>query len=106
MFTSSLCGPAILYIGFSLIQIIIDLYKNLFSAAFIKIIVMLILALTINVLCEMGLQVIAWFLVFIPITMMTIISTLLLNVFLIFFLYLKNVIVKKNRNNSNMIIYI
>ena len=81
MFTSSLCGPAILYIGFSLIQIIIDLYKNLFSAAFIKIIVMLILALTINVLCEMGLQVIAWFLVFIPIIMMTIISTLLLKTF-------------------------
>lgn len=81
MFTSSLCGPAILYIGFSLIQIIVDLYKKLFSSAFIKMIVMLILALTINVLCEMGLHVIAWFLVFIPIIMMTIISTLLLKTF-------------------------
>jgi hypothetical protein len=81
MLTSSMCGPAILYIGFSLIQIIIDLYKNLFSSAFIKMIVMLILALTINVLCEMGLHVIAWFLVFIPIIMMTIISTLLLKTF-------------------------
>ena len=81
MLTSSLCGPAILYIGFSLIQIIIDLYKKFYNAAFIKMIVMLILALTINVLCEMGLHVIAWFLVFIPIIMMTIISTLLLKTF-------------------------
>lgn len=81
MLTSSLCGPAILYIGFSLIQIVIDLYKKLFSSAFIKMIVMLILALTINVLCEMGLTLIAWFLVFVPIIMMTIISTLLLKTF-------------------------
>ena len=81
MLVSSLCGPAVIYIGFSLIQIVIDLYKNLYSSAFIKLIVMLIIALTINVLCEMGLTIIAWFLVFIPIIMMTIISTLLLKTF-------------------------
>lgn len=81
MFITSLCGPAIIYIGFSLIQIVMDLYKNLYSSAFIKLIVMLILALTINVLCEMGFVVIAWFLVFIPIIMMTIISALLLKTF-------------------------
>ena len=81
MIISSLCGPAIIYIGFSLIQIVIDLYKSLFSHAFIKFIVMLILALVINILCDMGHHVIAWFLVFIPIIMMTIVSTLLLGVF-------------------------
>ena len=42
---------------------------------------MIIFALIINILCDLGYNVIAWFLVFIPIIMMTIISTLLLKVF-------------------------
>lgn len=81
MFTSSLCGPAILYIGFSLIQIIIDIYKEIYNAAFIKFIAMLVMSLIINILCDMGLTVLAWFFVFIPIIMMTIVSTLLLQTF-------------------------
>ena len=81
MLTSFLCGPAILYIGFSLIQIIIDIYKEIYNAAFIKFIAMLVMSLIINILCEMGLTVLAWFFVFIPIIMMTIVSTLLLQTF-------------------------
>jgi len=81
MFISSLCGPAIVYIGFSLIQILIDIYKGIYNNAFIKFIVMIILSMVINILCDMGYTVIAWILVFIPIIMMTIISALLLKVF-------------------------
>lgn len=81
MITSYLCGPAILYIGFSLIQIIIDIYKEIYNAAFIKFIAMLVMSLIINILCDMGLTVLAWFFVFIPIIMMTIVSTLLLQTF-------------------------
>jgi len=81
MITSFLCGPAIIYIGFSLIQIIIDIYKEIYNAAFIKFIAMLVMSLIINILCDMGLTVLAWFFVFIPIIMMTIVSTLLLQTF-------------------------
>ena len=81
MITSFLCGPAIIYIGFSLIQIIIEIYKEIYSAAFIKFIAMLVMSLIINILCDMGLTVLAWFFVFIPIIMMTIVSTLLLQTF-------------------------
>tara|TARA_A100001015_G_scaffold18095_1_gene21002 strand:- start:9333 stop:10508 length:1176 start_codon:yes stop_codon:yes gene_type:complete len=81
MLTSYLCGPAIIYIGFSLIQILIDIYKEIYNAAFIKFIAMLVMALIINILCDMGLTVLAWFFVFIPIIMMTIVSTLLLQTF-------------------------
>ena len=81
MLTSFLCGPAIIYIGFSLIQIIIDIYKEIYNAAFIKFIAMLVMSLIINILCDMGLTVLAWFFVFIPIIMMTIVSTLLLQTF-------------------------
>jgi len=81
MLTSYLCGPAIIYIGFSLIQIIIDVYKEIYNTAFIKFIAMLIMSLIINILCDMGLTVLAWFLVFIPIILMTLVSTLLLQTF-------------------------
>lgn len=81
MLTSYLCGPAIIYIGFSLIQILIDIYKEIYNAAFIKFITMLVMSLIINILCDMGLTVLAWFFVFIPIIMMTIVSTLLLQTF-------------------------
>ena len=36
------CGPALLYLGFSLIQIVIDLYKGLYNTTFIKFIVMIL----------------------------------------------------------------
>lgn len=81
MFVPNLCGPTIVYIGFSLIQILIDSYKKQFNSAFIKFIAMVVFAIVLNILCGMGLNVIAWFLVFIPIIMMTIISTLLLKTF-------------------------
>jgi hypothetical protein len=81
MFLSSICAPALIYIGFSLIQIFIDIYSNKINEAFLKFIFMLIFTLIINILCDLGFVVIAWIIVFIPIIMMTIISTLLLHVF-------------------------
>jgi hypothetical protein len=81
MFISKLCGPAILYIGFSLIQIIIDTIKNNYENALIKFIIMIVLTILLNILCNIGFSVISWFLVFIPIIMMTIMSTLTLRIF-------------------------
>ena len=81
MLLLGLCGPALVYIGFSLIQIFIDIYAGVFNSAFLKFVVMIIFTLIINILCSLGFVVIAWVLVFIPIIMMTIISTLLLRVF-------------------------
>lgn len=81
MILSSICAPALIYIGFSLIQIFIDIYSNKINEAFLKFIFMLIFTLIINILCDLGFVVIAWIIVFIPIIMMTIISTLLLQVF-------------------------
>jgi|UniRef100_A0A6C0CDS4 hypothetical protein len=81
MLLLGLCGPALVYIGFSLIQIFIDIYAGVFNSAFLKFVIMIIFTLIINILCSLGFTVIAWVLVFIPIIMMTIISTLLLRVF-------------------------
>ena len=81
MFITGLCGPGLVYIGFSLIQIFIDIYNGVMNAAFLKFIIMIVFTLIINILCDLGFSVIAWILVFIPIIMMTVISSLLLQVF-------------------------
>jgi len=76
-----LCAPAILYIAFSLTQIIIDIFKEMYNTAFFKFIVMMIFSIMLNILCKRGLGVISWFIVFVPFIMMTIITTMLLFVF-------------------------
>ena len=78
---SNLCGPAILYIGFSLIQIIIDTFNGLYNTAFLKFLVMIIFTILLNILCNIGLGIISWFIVFIPFIFMTVITTLLLFIF-------------------------
>lgn len=73
-----LCPPAILYIGFTLIQIIIDMLKKLYNTAFLKFIVMIVFTIILNIMCRHGLGIISWFIVFIPFVFMTIITTTLL----------------------------
>jgi hypothetical protein len=76
-----LCPPALIYLIFSLTQIIIDLFKGLYNTAFFKFIVMIMITLLLNMLCQGGLSIIAWFIVFIPFILMTVIVTMLLYVF-------------------------
>ncbi len=75
------CSPALLYIAFSITQIIIDIFKNLYQTAIIKFFVMIIFATILNILCNRGLTIISWVIVFIPFIMMTIITSLLLVAF-------------------------
>jgi len=76
-----LCPPALLYVAFSITQIIIDIFKNMYNTAFFKFIVMVIFTIVLNALCSRGLGVVSWMIVFIPFIMMTVITTLLLVVF-------------------------
>ena len=77
----NLCPPAILYLGFSLTQIIIDTFKGFYNTAFFKSIVMVIFTLLLNILCKRGLSVISWLIVFIPFILMTYITAVLMFVF-------------------------
>jgi hypothetical protein len=77
----SLCSPALLYIAFSITQIIIDIFKNLYQTAIIKFFVMIIFTAILNILCNRGLTVVSWFIVFIPFIMMTIMTSLVLFAF-------------------------
>ena len=77
----NLCSPAILYMGFSLTQIIIDTFKGFYNTAFFKSIVMVIFTLLLNILCKRGLGIISWLIVFIPFILMTYITAVLMFVF-------------------------
>ena len=76
-----LCPPALLYVAFSLTQIVIDIFKNMYNTAFFKFVVMIIFTIVLNILCQHGLGIISWFIVFVPFIMMTVITTILLFVF-------------------------
>lgn len=75
---NNLCAPAMLYVVFSITQIIIDIFKSLYNTAFLKFLVMIVFTIALNLLCQMGLGVVSWFIVFVPFIMMTIITSLLL----------------------------
>ena len=77
----NLCAPAIIYLIFSVTQILIDTFKGLYNTAFMKVIVTVTVTLLLNILCEQGLSVVSWIIVFIPFILMTVIVSMLLYVF-------------------------
>ena len=77
----NLCAPALIYVAFSLTQIIIDTFKGLYNTAFFKAIVMIIITILLNALCEAGMGIVSWIIVFIPFIFMSVIIAILLYVF-------------------------
>jgi len=76
-----LCPPALIYLVFSLTQIIIDLFKGLYNTAFFKAVVMIMVTILLNALCQSGLTIVSWVIVFVPFIFMTVIVSLLLYIF-------------------------
>jgi hypothetical protein len=76
-----LCPPAIIYLIFSITQILIDTYKGMNNTAIMKIIVTIMVTILLNILCSQGLGVVSWVIVFIPFILMTVITSMLLYTF-------------------------
>jgi hypothetical protein len=77
----NLCAPALIYLVFSITQIIIDTFKGFYNTALMKFVVMIMVTLLLNALCQQGLNIVSWFIVFIPFIFMTFIVSLLLYIF-------------------------
>jgi hypothetical protein len=77
----NLCAPAIIYLIFSITQILIDTFKGFYNTAFVKVIVTIMVTLLLNILCEQGLSIVSWIIVFIPFILMTVIVSMILYVF-------------------------
>jgi hypothetical protein len=73
-----LCAPALLFVAFSLTQIIIDIFRTAYETALVKVVVMVVFTLVLNALCTQGLGIVSWMIVFIPFIMMTLITALIL----------------------------
>ena len=76
-----ICPPALLYLAFSMIQITIDLFQGEYETSLLKFIIMLIFAAILNILCLNGFTKVVWFIVIIPILLLTYISSILFYVF-------------------------
>lgn len=81
MVFTELCPPALIYLVFSITQIVIDSVKGMYNTALVKIWVAFIFTILLNYLCQLGLGIISWFIVFIPFVLMTIIVGILLLMF-------------------------
>jgi hypothetical protein len=81
MIVENLCAPAILYLGFSLTQILIDIFRQMYNVAIMKSVVTIVFTGILNILCARGLGIVSWLLVFIPFISMTIVTAILLYVF-------------------------
>ena len=80
MVFTDLCPPALIYLLFSITQVVIDTVKGLYTAL-IKIWVASIFTILLNYLCQSGLGIISWLIVFIPFILMTLVVSILLLMF-------------------------
>ena len=78
MLLEQLCPPALLFVAFTLTQVIIDILRSAYDTAMVKAIVGVVFTLVLNALCSAGLGIVSWMIVFIPFIMMTLITALIL----------------------------
>jgi hypothetical protein len=76
-----LCAPSIIYLGFSLISITVDLYHKKFEDAFVHFMSIFIITYLLDLLCKKGLSIISWLIVFIPFILMSLIITTIIFIF-------------------------
>lgn len=81
MALQTICPPALIYLIFSVTQIIIDTTAGLYNTALMKFFVAILFTTLLNYLCVQGLGIISWIIVFIPFILMTLIITMLLFMF-------------------------
>ena len=73
--------PALIYLCFSLVQVIIDTINELYEIALYKSIAMIIITFLLNTLSANNLDIVAWIIVFIPFILMTEIFVIILYTF-------------------------
>ena len=81
MAVERLCPPAAIFLVFMVVQIGIDITKGFLNSAMIKAWVGIIFTILLNYLCNRGLGIVSWIIIFIPFLLMTVIISVLLFVF-------------------------
>tara|TARA_Y100000816_G_scaffold267559_1_gene229062 strand:+ start:8387 stop:8878 length:492 start_codon:yes stop_codon:yes gene_type:complete len=72
------CPPALIFVIYMAIQVVIDIFQGYFNTAIVKIIILFIFGAGLNMLCQEGFTVVAWVLIFIPFVLMSLIVVIIL----------------------------
>lgn len=89
MILNYLCPPAIIYVVFFLINVVIEISYKKYTQALTQAIIGIIFTCLLQICCLANLSILAWFLVFIPVILYTYMTLI---IFLVF---------KLNPNNVN-----
>ena len=81
MILNYLCPPALLYVVFFLIQIVIEISNESYKQALTQAIICVIFTCILQIFCNAELTLVAWLLVFIPVIMYTYMVLLIIMVF-------------------------
>ena len=81
MILSKLCSPALLYLTFMILHILVQMSKEKYKDALLKLIISVIFTLILQMFCMQNMRVISWLLVFIPIIMYTYTTLIIFFVF-------------------------
>lgn len=81
MILNKLCGPALIYVIFSIIHIIIDTHLGRYQHAIVKLSISLLFTLLLQLLCMKGLGIVSWIIVFLPFIFYTYMVSIILFVF-------------------------
>lgn len=73
-----LCPPAIIFILYVFVQIVLDTLKGLYNTALLKFITGIVFTFILQFLCNIGLTFVSWIFIFIPFFLMTIIIGMLI----------------------------
>ena len=81
MILNYLCPPALLYVVFFLIQVILEISYGKYKQALTQLIICIIFTCILQIFCNANLSLIAWLLVFIPVILYTYMVLLIFMVF-------------------------
>ena len=66
MFFSNLCIPALIYLIFMLVHVIVSTFEGNYNNALLNVVLGLLMTLLLQVICLRGMNIISWMIVFIP----------------------------------------
>jgi hypothetical protein len=81
MIVNTICTPALVYLIFSIAYVLIDTFKGLYNTALVKLSLTVFFTFILNYLCQSGLGILSWIIIFVPFILMSVIVTLLLFTF-------------------------
>ena len=73
-----ICPPALIFVIYMAIQVVIDIIQGFYNVAIVKIAVLFIFGAGLNFLCESGYTLVAWILIFVPFVLLSLVVVLIL----------------------------